>query len=322
MLNEGSRLAQLMFCAACGRPYNYKRSQFCTACAAGHTVLTELGEEWPSESLRRLGEDIAVSAARHIRALRLYSGADLRRAPAAAPEERPEPVRRREEAAVPQPERVERSPLARHRRERARSPQGARASPVRRKSLEPRRRSRSVPARESSQKEKVTVRPKAETEVSSELFSPSYSYYTSEDEKHKEGDKLNQKEEGKRELPGVVPKAKAAKEASAPAAKAATQSAEPLKLESKAEVEQKQIRAEIASASTTEIGSKEDKEQSKQAYLKSLEGLAEQRRRAEERPVAEATAESGGASLKSGQLALSSDYRSKEEKTKRRRRRK
>ena len=301
-----------MFCAACGRPYNYKRSQFCTACAAGHTVLTELGEEWPSESLRRLGEDVAVSAARHIRALRLYSGADLRRVPAACPEERAESGRKREESTATHPERGERSRVVRHRRERPRSPQAVRG----------RRRSRSLPAREVPQKEKPPVCPKAEPECSSELFSPSYSYYSTEDEKPKEEDHLVQKREEKRDLPGVVPKAKAAKEVSAPATKAPEKSPQPVKLESKAEVEQKQIRAEIASASTTEIGSKEDKEQSKQAYLRSLEGLAEQRKRAEERPVAEAAAGRGSASLKSGHLALAGDYRSKEEKTKRRRRRK
>ena len=61
-----------MPCRDCGRDFSYARSEYCVGCAAIHTLGSELREEWPSDQLRRIGADLIVSTARTLRALRLH----------------------------------------------------------------------------------------------------------------------------------------------------------------------------------------------------------------------------------------------------------
>ena len=60
-----------MSCSSCGRSIYTSRSSHCIACAASLTLQEEFRAEWPSEKLRVLAGDIALSAARHVRGLRV-----------------------------------------------------------------------------------------------------------------------------------------------------------------------------------------------------------------------------------------------------------
>ena len=62
-----------MFCSKCRRALFSKRSPLCIACAAAATLGEEFQGEWGNETLRFLAGDVAVSAARHVRALRVAS---------------------------------------------------------------------------------------------------------------------------------------------------------------------------------------------------------------------------------------------------------
>ena len=62
-----------MFCKVCQLEIFTSRSELCLACSAVRTQNLEFQGDWGSGSLRNLGTDIACSAARQIRALRLHS---------------------------------------------------------------------------------------------------------------------------------------------------------------------------------------------------------------------------------------------------------
>ena len=62
-----------MFCSSCNRAIFSRRSTLCIPCSAAYTLQEEFKEEWGDSKLRVLAGDIAVSAARHIRGLRVAS---------------------------------------------------------------------------------------------------------------------------------------------------------------------------------------------------------------------------------------------------------
>ena len=301
-----------MHCVSCGRLFNYSRSQYCTGCAAANTVLAELGEDWPSESLRRLAEDIAISAARHIRALRLYTGGDLQSRGAVSVREVPEAERRATIAPVRREAPRERSPLIRSRRPR---PERGQPHVSRSRSRKgPAAKDRSLSPRGPPEADRGTFSAAAggahlpEPEVEGEEF---YSYYTSSES---EGDRRGESStlaKQKRDPPGVVPKAKAVKE----------EPAGPLKLESKREVQEKKEKRDIAVPATTEAGTAEDKERSKQAYLKGLEEQAAKKQKAEEKTNEATTRGREQSELKGSHLSLAADYRTKGTTSKKKRRR-
>ena len=66
------KLSKFMLCARCQRPLYSKLSSLCNPCAAAQTLEVELAEPWENEKLRVIAGDIAVSAVRQVRALRLY----------------------------------------------------------------------------------------------------------------------------------------------------------------------------------------------------------------------------------------------------------
>ena len=307
-----------MHCVGCGRPYHYKRSKYCTACAAGHTIIDELGEDWPSESLRRVGEDIAVSAARHIRALRLYSGTDLHR-PAASSSSRPEVQAPRE---PPVPPRVK-SPLVRRRRTPVPGGLPHTTSSGQKPVEEPERRSPPAESKRGHEK-RALASARAETREKAEV-SEEYSYYTTSEDEDPEADKsLGRKAEEANPL-GVAPKARAGRAETNKAESVDKGSEGPLKLESKAEVVVKQIKAEIEESKRLpreDIGTAEDKERSKQAYLQGLREQQAKRLVAEEKSRDKASEAQHHSGLKGGQLSLAGDYGNKEETSKRKRGRK
>ena len=61
-----------MSCSSCSRPIYNPRSSLCNGCAAAKTLEEEIRGNWSEESLRLIATDIAVSAVRQIRALRLH----------------------------------------------------------------------------------------------------------------------------------------------------------------------------------------------------------------------------------------------------------
>ena len=89
----GSSFQRFMLCARCQRPLYSKLSSLCNPCAAARTLEVELAEPWENEKLRVIAGDIAVSAVRQVRALRLYRAplapeATSKAAPARPPLER------------------------------------------------------------------------------------------------------------------------------------------------------------------------------------------------------------------------------------------
>ena len=302
-----------MVCSGCGRSFAaYKGSRYCIGCAAGHTILDELQEAWASESLRRIADDISVSAARHIRALRLFSGRDLQ-APAGS---RAEEARAPAEPARPTAPRTlaqrDRTPLGRRPREerqRAASqpgPSSTRERDRRPLSRSPRRRE-SAPEGET----RATTRPIPAEEAGEDY---SGSYYYSEDEKLKPGRDQGEKDKAKGPLPGIAPKARPDREAT-------SQPSEPLKLESKQEVHIKKVKKELETIAPVEIGSKEDRERSKQQYLDSLKVQQDERERALSPPQHRERRPSSAGDLKGGPLSLAGDYREKGDGERRRKRR-
>ena len=59
----------------CAKLYN-QRSDLCLACSSVATIQQEFIESWGNSRLRNIGADIALSAARSIRALRIYGKAE------------------------------------------------------------------------------------------------------------------------------------------------------------------------------------------------------------------------------------------------------
>ena len=74
----------VMFCGKCRRSLFSKRSTLCIACAAAATLTEEFQGEWGNETLRFLAGDVAVSAARHVRALRVASNKPVGATPKSA----------------------------------------------------------------------------------------------------------------------------------------------------------------------------------------------------------------------------------------------
>ena len=62
-----------MFCTSCRRSLFSRRSELCIPCSAVATLQEEFRRVWGDESLRFLAGDVAVSAARHVRGLRVAS---------------------------------------------------------------------------------------------------------------------------------------------------------------------------------------------------------------------------------------------------------
>ena len=98
-----------MLCARCRRPLYSKLSDLCNPCAAARTLEEEVAAPWEDEKLRVIAGDIAVSAVRQVRALRLHR-------PSKAPEvtSKSAPVRP-PLARNPGPQRRERSRSAQRR---------------------------------------------------------------------------------------------------------------------------------------------------------------------------------------------------------------
>ena len=314
-----------MVCEGCGRVFSYKRSTYCIGCAAAHTLLSELKEDWASESLRRLGEDICVSAARHLRALRLYSGADFQRATTVNEPQPSEAKLDQGKEAIKTGREVKRSPLARIRRPRE---QQRKSQPVHTRGHRETEEKTATGAA-SSRGEEVDhpKRYRKPDELSAEAAQDySYStYYSSEDEK---GDKTRSRkplERSRGPLPGITPKARPEKEPAGVRGKEEARQAEPppqvpLKLESKQEVFEKKVKAELAESPKVDVGSTEDKANSKKQYLDSLKDLHEKRVRQAEKPGEPLRRSSEGAQLDGSLLSLAGDYRDKEDGSKKRRR--
>ena len=112
-----------MRCARCERPLYSRLSDLCNPCAAAKTLEVELAEKWPEEKLRVIAGDIAVSAVRQVRALRLHrpSGTPETTSKAAASrpplERRPERKRSRSRPAGKESLRREASASGERRRE-------------------------------------------------------------------------------------------------------------------------------------------------------------------------------------------------------------
>ena len=79
------RLQLRMLCESCGRAIFSRRSSYCIPCAATATLQEEFKASWGSDKLRVLAGDIAVSAARHIRGLRVAASSGLGATPKSAP---------------------------------------------------------------------------------------------------------------------------------------------------------------------------------------------------------------------------------------------
>ena len=64
-----------MECKVCCAAIYSKRSEYCIACSSVVTIQQEFIDSWSDTRLRSIGADIALSAARSIRALRIYGRA-------------------------------------------------------------------------------------------------------------------------------------------------------------------------------------------------------------------------------------------------------
>ena len=84
-----------MVCSGCGIQNFSTRSEFCLACSSARTLVTEFSQEWGSQLLRNLATDIALGAARQVRALRIHSAREAEEgSPPARSSERPRLVSR------------------------------------------------------------------------------------------------------------------------------------------------------------------------------------------------------------------------------------
>ena len=154
-----------MFCKSCGRSLYSKRSDLCIPCSAAHTLSEEFKGHWGDSKLRLLAGDIAVSAARHVRGLRIASAPSEAGATPKSAAAKP-----REEARRSPPRR---SPLGR----RGKRPEGgATSDPPARTKVSPQVR------RKSPAKQPEEVKEEKRAEVP---FSPSSYTSTAEEERQR-----------------------------------------------------------------------------------------------------------------------------------------
>ena len=121
-----------MFCTSCKRSLFSRRSDLCIPCSAVATLQEEFRRVWGDESLRFLAGDVAVSAARHVRGLRVASEKagrqkDLGATPKSAGAKPPETKQRSPSIARKPPAEVKRE--ASRSRRRGRSPSRCREDP-------------------------------------------------------------------------------------------------------------------------------------------------------------------------------------------------
>ena len=62
-----------MYCRSCQTEIWSNRSVLCVGCSSGETLLQDFRADWGSPVLRNIAVDLSLSAARQVRALRLYS---------------------------------------------------------------------------------------------------------------------------------------------------------------------------------------------------------------------------------------------------------
>ena len=308
-----------MSCQGCRQGRAHRTSRFCVGCSGAQTILRELEEPWSNSSLRSLGEDIAVSAARHIRALRIGSKSTGAPAPAAVKEEKQDKAEPLAEGTNQEEKsKRDRPPLPRVRKPFVRGPRDHPVFRKNRPATSARERSRSAPYRTRDLPARGV---KTEEATESDGAERDYSYYSSSTVPEEKQADLP------RDPPGVVPKARPevrSPQGSGGAVKAKEDTAgDPLKLESKQEVEHKKLAAEIAAAPVVDIGSEGDKEKSKQQYLQHLRDreAAEERKQSSGSNALEKEGKVSEKSELGGNfLSLAGDYRSKEDSGKRRRR--
>ena len=237
-----------MYCGRCKRSIYSRQSSLCNPCAAAQTLGEELSQAWQDEKLRTIAGDIAVSAVRQVRALRLHKPNPAPEATSKAGASRP-PLDRR-------PARRSRSPL------REESRKGASRYPGKQAKEEPQRSLRArTPPRRSSRSE-VEENPLAKPIPPD--FSPSpYSYYsTSEDEEKNPQKQVVEGEEkrGREERSGAAGAPKGRSESG----RATSQNK---KEGSRSEGQTSYPAPKLA---TVDVGSEEDKRLSKAQYLQSL----------------------------------------------------
>ena len=284
-----------MSCVGCGAFVYDNRSTYCFGCGGCHTLLAELSGEWPSNTLRGVAADLIVSCARSVRALRIYSGRDLKPTGATS--------------RVEEPRARSRSPLQRSRRTQRPARRGA--QPV-----DPEKEERKAPLKEKEEAEEF------------------YSYYPSEEEEETSVESLEVKAAGEpRDLPGIAPKARpekggepakkseVAESSGGPGPKAHSSKKESLKLESFSQREEKD-RAKL----TEEFNKEQLKESIKADYFKDQKKLerrrlekGDQQVKLQEAPRTREKKSKAEESLGSGNFVLAEDLGRREKTSKRRR---
>ena len=249
-----------MFCRRCNRPLYSQLSKLCNPCAAAETLGEELAQPWREEKLRVIAGDIAVSAVRQVRALRLHRPSEAaetssKSAPAKPPLPRKTPGQKARSRSPPRPER---------RKEAKRSPGGeaeaghSKAKPGQRY------------PREAEVEQSPLERPTPPN------FSPSpYSYYSTTEESEGEQEKADKAEQQQRDLQEREKVSQSTPEVRRDVEKerkAESKGAKPL------------IYTE-PKAAAVDVGSAEDKRRSKAEYLASLKS-ASSKLRLEENPQA------------------------------------
>ena len=251
-----------MFCRECRAELYNRRSDLCIACGAVATLALEFKEQWASARLRGIAADVATSACRTIRALRIFGkspgGGEVSRDLAEGVTIRPAETRKRSRSRSP--------------------PKGSEAREERKAS----------PRNKPERKSPVRGGP-AGSSGGAGARDQSDSYYspTSSDFEVKDYTKKKAKGDGPEEERGVTPKVR-------PAAPARGRS--PLQRRSHQSVKARsssRTRPEKRLSpvpAKVEAGSAEDKERSKAAYLASQKTqvcLREGPKPKEERPLHE-----------------------------------
>ena len=185
-----------MECRVCCAVLYSSRSDLCIACSSVSTIQKEFLEAWANTRLRNIGADVALSAARTIRSLRIYGKSDCSTGGGEAP------VKLEEKEA---PKKEVKDPLPRRRRSDRKSSPGpkkkeAKDKPLKAEVEEPsgkalKRDNQGGPARGSTEKPSRTSPPSC------------YTYSTSsEDFEVKDLTGRDRKPESGKETVGATPK--------------------------------------------------------------------------------------------------------------------